>query len=139
MGDTATQRDYTKFLKPDGQLNVRVIPRPVYLEMLEQLKSDPEHIEAVFGELYWLWDLNDRARKADAAGRQATRVELAREIIGEMDDQDWWKLTETFETRLWTTFAAEWSRYATLLDPVYDLQEREGWRELHHEKVELPS
>jgi hypothetical protein len=134
----APRRDYAKFLGEHGQLNVRLIPRPVYLQMLERYKAVPEHIDAVYGELYWLWDLNARAKTAAEAGRAATRAEVAQELAGEMDDRDWWKLTETFEQHLWRDFAADAASYADLLDPLYDLQEAEGWRDLHYAQVELP-
>ena len=130
-------RDYSKFLHGDGRLNVRLVPRPVYLQMLERYKVVPAHIDAVFGELFWLWDLNQRAQLAAAEGRSAGRDELARELAGEMDDGDWWKLTETFEQHLWRDFAATFALYRDLLDPVYDLQDGEGWRELHYATAEL--
>lgn len=126
-----SERDYTKFLHPDGRLNIRLIPRPVYLEVLKRYRSDPANIERVFGELYWLWDLNDRERKAQDAGRDASRVELADEIIAEMDDRDWWKIISTFEEELMAEFRNDPARYADLLDPIYDLQEAEGWRDRH--------
>lgn len=136
--DAAVARDYGKFLTDEGRLNVRLIQRPIYLEMLERYKARPEKVDKVFGELYWLWDLNQRARQAEAEGRAASRVELARELMGEMDDQDWWKVTETFEQSLWADFADEARLYADLLDPVYDVQEAEGWRERHYEPVAGP-
>jgi hypothetical protein len=134
----APPRDYAKFLNAEGQLNVRLIPRPLYLQLLDRYKADPAHIDAVYGELYWLWDLNARAKAASEAGRAATRAELAQELAAEMDDRDWWKLTETFEQHLWRDFAADAPSYADLLDPLYDLQEAEGWRDLHYAQVELP-
>src|SRR4051794_14642516 len=117
----AAARDYGKFLNEEGRLNVRLLPRPVYLQLLERYKSEPAHIDAVYGELYWLWDLNQRAQQAMAVGRSASRDELARELAGEMEDSDWWKLTETFEQHLWRDFAALAPLHRDLLDPVYDL------------------
>jgi len=100
-----TQRDYSKFIREDGRLYVRMIPRADYVAMVKEYQQRPEVIEAVFDELYWLWDLNERAKKAEEEGREVSRAELAAELIEEMDDSDWWKTTEAFEEHLITHFA----------------------------------
>ena len=127
------ERDTTRFLRDDGRLDIRLIPRQVYIAMLERYTSQPQNVDRVFAELFWLWDLNDRAAKAAAAGRGVSRVELAKELMAEMDDRDWWKVTETFEMHLMRDYATQAAVYADLLDPVYDLQEAEGGRALHFE------
>lgn len=123
------ERDYSKFIRPDGKLYVRRIPRAVYVEMVRAHQQRPEVVEEVFEQLYWRWDLDQAEQKAAAEGRDTNRVELAQELIVEMADDDWWKLTAAFEEHLIAGFAEEPARWATYLDPVYDLQEAEGWRD----------
>jgi hypothetical protein len=123
-----TERDYTKFLGENGQLNSRLIPRATWVAMVKRHRSTPEVIEEVYDELYWLWDLNEAQRKAVAEGRDATRQELASELESEMKDSDWWKLTEAFEEHLMAHFGEDPTHWSEFLDPVYDLQELEGWR-----------
>ncbi|MEI2617049.1 MAG: hypothetical protein V9F06_05285 [Thermomicrobiales bacterium] len=122
-----TSRDYSKFLKPDGTLYVRHVPRSVYVEMVRAYQLRPDVVEQVFDELYWLWDLDQAEKKAIAEGRSADRVELAHGIIGEMSDDDWWKITAAFEEHLIASFGSDPEQWAEYLDPVYDLQESEGW------------
>jgi hypothetical protein len=126
-----SDRDYAKFLREDGWLNPRLLPRAVYVEMVGRHRAKPEVIEAVYDELFWLWDLNEATRKAEEEGRQVSRAELAAELEAEMDDKDWWKLTETFEEHLIAHFADNPAEWADLIDPVYDEQERDGWIRRH--------
>jgi len=123
------ERDYSKFIRPDGTLNVKRIPRPVYVEMVRAYQRRPAVVEDVFEELYWRWDLDQAEAKAVAEGRPADRVALAHEIIADMGDDDWWKITAAFEEHLIAGFADDHAQWADLLDPVYDLQEAEGWRD----------
>lgn len=127
-----TQRDYRKFLRADGRLDVRLVPRAVYVEMVNRHKMHEPAIEAVFEQLRWMWDLNKRAKAAAAERRTVTRAELAAEIMAEMDDRDWWAITAAFEDHLAETFAGDVDRWRDLLDPVYDWQESEGWRDRHY-------
>lgn len=120
-------RDYTKFQHPDGRLNVRRIPRAVYVEMVRAHQRRPDVIEQVFEDQYWRWDLDQAEKKAVSEGKTVDRVDLAHEIIANMDDNDWWKLTAAFEDHLIGSFASEPERWAEYLDPVYDMQESEGW------------
>lgn len=122
-----TRRDYRKFLREDGRLSVRLIPRPVYVTMVKAHQQRPEVIERIFDELFWLWDLNERQRAAEAEGRMVSRAELAQEVMAEMSDADWWKATAAFEDDLIAGFPEEMEHWAEYLDPVYDLQESEGW------------
>lgn len=124
-----TERDYTKFIREDGLLWIKRIPRPVYVEMVREYQHRPEIINAVFDELYWLWDLEQAEQKAKDAGNEVDRVSLAHELIEDMDDKDWWAVTAAFEEHLITSFAENPEQWATFLDPVYDLQESEGWRD----------
>jgi hypothetical protein len=124
-----TERDYAKFLHENGRLNGRLIPRAVWVEMVKQHRSSPEVIDEVYDQLYWLWDLNEAQRKAEAGGRDVTRQQLASDLESEMNDSDWWKLTEAFEEHLMSCFGDDPQRWAVFLDPVYDLQEQEGWRQ----------
>ncbi len=127
------ERDYSKFLRrtEDGpRLNTRLIPRPVYVEMVKRYRRRPEVIDAVAEEQFWLWDLNERERKAVEAGHQVSRADLAEEIESEMEDREWWATTAAFEEHLMAHFADNPAEWADLLDPVYDEQELEGWRRL---------
>ncbi len=54
---------------------------------------------------------------------------MADEITAEMDDREWWKVMEAFEEYLITSFPNDPAAWADLLDPVYDLQEQEGWKQ----------
>lgn len=124
-----TNRDYSKFIRPDGKMYVRRIPRPVYVEMVHAYQQRADVVEAIFEELYWQWDLDRAEQAARAAGREIDRVAVAQEMIGDMVDDDWWKITAAFEERLIATFADDPTQWAEFLDPVYDLQEAEGWRD----------
>ena len=125
-----TERDYSKFVR-EGEtgprLHVKLIPRTVYIEMVNRWKRRPDVIDDVAEEGFWLWDLNERSAAAAAAGRDASRAELAEEIAAEMDDREWWKSIEAFEERLIQHFPQAPTEWSDLLDPVYDQQEREGW------------
>ena len=126
-----TERDYTKFIRETEngpRLFVKMLPRPVYVEMVNQWRARREVIEFVAEQGYWLWDLKESQERADAEGRQVTYAELAQEILPEMDDREWWKTTEAFEEHLITHFPDDPGAWADLLDPVYDLQEQEGWK-----------
>lgn len=127
-----TGRDYRKFLRDDGKLNVKLIPRSVYLEMLARHKSDPAVIDVVFEQVRWTWDLNDRLRRAARNGTQMTPGEAAAVVMGEMDDQEWWRTTSAFEEHLMLHYQDDPGGWVDLLDPVYDWQEAEGWRDVHH-------
>ena len=123
------QRDYTKFLREDGRLNVRLLPRSVYVDMVKRHRSDPAVIDKIYNDTFWLWDLNEAVKKAEAEGREVSRSELAGELESGMDDKDWWALTEAFEQHLIQTFQEDPAAWADLVDPVYDMQESEGWRQ----------
>ena len=124
-----TERDYTKFIREDGRMWTKRIPRPVYVEMVREYQRRLEVINAVFDELYWLWDLEQAENKAKESGKVVDRVTLAHELIEEMDDKDWWSVTAAFEEHLITSFAEAPAQWASFLDPVYDVQESEGWRD----------
>jgi hypothetical protein len=95
--------------------------------MVNRWRSRPDVIDHVAEEGYWLWDLNELAAAAAAEGQNPTRAELAEEIASEMDDREWWKTTAAFEEHLIQHFPENPEQWADLLDPVYDLLEREGW------------
>ena len=122
-----TERDYSKFLRENGRLNVTLLPRAVYVEMVKRHRAKSEVIEKIYDELYWLWDLREAEKKAAVEGRDASRAELAAEIEADMSDSDWWKVTEAFEEHLITTISENPQEWAEFLDPVYDQQEQDGW------------
>ena len=126
-----TQRDYTKFIRESEtgpRLHVKMLPRKIYVEMVNRWRSRRDVIEAVAEEGYWLWDVRELEKQALAEGRQVTYAELAEEVAAEMDDREWWKVMEAFEEHLITNFPADPTAWSDLLDPVYDLQEQEGWK-----------
>lgn len=123
-----TTRDYTKFLKDGSRLNVRLIPRPVWVEMVLYAQQQDSMIEAVLDEMYWLWDMRQKEAKAAEEQRQVRRGELLQELMEEMTDSDWWKLNSAFEEYILREYAASPETWAVFLDPVYDMQEREGWQ-----------
>jgi hypothetical protein len=122
-------RDYAKFLKDGQRLNVRLIPRPVWVEMVQHAQQQEDTIERVLDEMYWLWDLRQLQAQARAEGREANVPELLQDLMADMRDDDWWKLTAAFEEYILREYWKDPSYWAVFLDPVYDLQEREGWRE----------
>ncbi len=126
-----TQRDYTKFVREaesGPRLHVKMLPRKVYVEMVNRWRSRRDVIESVAEAGYWLWDIKELEQQALAEGRDVTYAELADEVAAEMDDREWWKVMEAFEEHLITSFPSDPLAWSDLLDPVYDLQEQEGWK-----------
>lgn len=124
------ERDYCKFLREDGRLNVWLLPRPVYTRLVREVREDPEAIDTVFEQLYFSWDMAERARRAELEGREFTNAGLAQEILDDADDDDWWRIVEAFEEYTILHFGDEPERWSSLVDPVYDDQEANGWRNL---------
>jgi len=125
-----TQRDYSKFIREGEEgprLNTRLIPRAIYVEMIKRWRGRNDVIELIAEEGFWLWDLKELEQQAQAEGRDATWAELAEDVYAEMDDREWWKTISAFEEHLITHFPEDPTAWAELLDPVYDLQEAEGW------------
>jgi hypothetical protein len=125
-----TERDYTKFIGDEKRLNMRLIPRPVWVQMVEHAQQQDAMIEQVLDEMYWLWDLRQLEERARSEGRTATCPELLQELMSEMSDRDWWKLTSAFEEYIMREFHSDPAYWARFLDPVYDAQERDGWKHL---------
>jgi hypothetical protein len=126
-----TERDYSKFVRQTEtgpRLYVKMLPRKAYVEMVNRWRSRRDVIETVADEGFWLWDLRELEQKAQEEGRDYTWAELAREVAAEMDDREWWKVMEAFEEHLITHFPEDPAAWADILDPVYDLQEAEGWK-----------
>lgn len=120
-------RDYSKFLKDDGRLDVRLVPRPLYTRMVKEYRRQPEVIAEVFEAHFWLWDLEETERKLTAAGEDVDRAAIAHEMLGKMEDSEWWEVMQSFETHFLQHFHACWERWPAELDPVYDEQESAGW------------
>ena len=132
-------RDYGRFLKDDGRLNPRLLPRAVYIEILNRYKRRDDAINAVFDELHWRWDLEKRLTDASATGNERERADVAAEMMAGMNDDDWWPATEAFERHLcddFRTLAEEWT---DVLNPVYDWQDREGWADRHYAQYPVAS
>jgi hypothetical protein len=125
-----TERDYSKFIRDSDEgprLNVKLVPRPVYVQMVKQWRSRKDVIEVVAEEGYWLWDVKELEQQALAEGREVSWAELAEEVASEMDDREWWKTTAAFEEHMITHFPDDPLAWSDLLDPVYDMQEQAGW------------
>jgi hypothetical protein len=122
-----SNRDYSRFLRDGGKLNVRLLPRPVYTQLVNEYRTQPTVIQEVFEAQFWLWDLEEAERKAAAEGRDASRADLAQQVLNGMDDNDWWKCMSAFEEHLIDHFHESPERWADILDPIYDEQELAGW------------
>lgn len=120
-------KDYSKFLKEDGRLDPRLLPRPVYTQMVKEYRRQPEVIAEVFQTHFFLWDLEENERKLADAGESVERSEVALQVLGEMADDDWWKVMQSFEAHFQQHFQSCAARWSELLDPVYDEQEAAGW------------
>lgn len=121
------ERDYSKFLGEDGRLDVKLLPRQVYTRMVKEYRTRDAVLEEVFGQHYWLWDLEEAERKAIAEGREVSRGELAQEVFAMMDDTEWWQVMESIEAHFIQHFHECLSQWAEFLDPVYDDLEERGW------------
>lgn len=122
-------RDYTKFLREDGTLNVKVLPRPVYTQLVSEYRRQEDVFRDVFEQQFWLWDLDDLLRKATAAGESLEPADAAQQVIDVMDDKEWWAFMSAIEAHLITNFSGCMTQWSELLDPVYDDQEQAGWTE----------
>ena len=117
-------RDYSKFLTEDGKLNTALLSPQTYGALLVAYRQDPDVIREVFDELWFLWDLQ---RREQQAGPNPDIAEIAQGIIDEMDEDDFRRVRVAFEQRLVDRFGDDPARFAAILDPVYDVHERDGW------------
>lgn len=124
------ERDYSKFLNEDGRFDVRLVPRRVYTAMVNEYRRRPDVIDVVFEELYFAWDLEDRTAKAIEHGEQPDKADIAQEILDDQEDADWWRVMGAFEKRAVTAISEAPEDWAEYLAPVYDEQEKHGWRNL---------
>lgn len=129
MSDTGqdTKRDYSKFLDDNGHFNIRVMPRPDYTRMVNEYRAQEHVIREVFGELFWLWDYEQLEKQEKDEGREPVPAELAQKVLNTMDDKEWWEVMSRFERHFNKHFSENPERWAEVLDPVYDDQERAGW------------
>ncbi|HLT18532.1 MAG TPA: hypothetical protein VKZ96_03665 [Thermomicrobiales bacterium] len=123
-------RDYRKFLKEDGTLQTRYLPRRVYTELVNDYRREGAIIDEVFDELYFTWDLNQKLEEMKKAGEEPSKAVAAQRVIDEMDDRDWWMVMSAFERCFARDFIANVDRWTDKLDPIYDDQEANGWRNL---------
>lgn len=126
-GEIRLERDYGKFLSEDGRLNIRLVPRPVYTAMVNEYRKQEHVFREIFETHFWLWDLEEAQRKAQAEGRDLPLDVLAQQVIDGMDDKEWWEIMAAFERHFNDHFADDPARWAEFLDPVYDDQENAGW------------
>lgn len=125
-----TERDLQRFVREvDGvkRLHVKLIPRETYVAMVQAWRMQPDVIAAVADEGFWLWDFNERSKQWAEQGIEATPWEVAEDILREMDDREWWNNQSRFEEHLITHAPHDMQRWADLLAPAYDDQERDGW------------
>ncbi len=123
------ERDYRKFLDDKGRLHTRYLPRPVYTALVKAYRADDVVIDEVFEELYFSWDLNQKLEAMKLAGETPSKALAAQQVLDEMDDQDWWRVTSAFERVFARDFINVAERWADQLDPIYDDQEQHGWRQ----------
>ncbi len=126
----ADARDYRKFLNSDGTLHPRYLPRRLYTKLVNLYREDEAIIDEVFEELYLAWDLEQKLDVMKSAGRNPDKQQAAQEVLDELEDRDWWLATAAFERAFTRDFAATAGRWSEFLDPVYDDQEANGWRDL---------
>lgn len=124
------KRDYGKFLREDGTLDQKLLPRKAYTTIVTRFRQRHEIIDEVFEELYFAWDLNEKMKAQRARGDDADKVAASNEVLAEMDDRDWWMVIGAFEKRVISRFPEIANQYSDILDPIYDDQEEHGWRKL---------
>ena len=125
----SVSRDYGKFLKEDGSLNVRLLPRPVYTKLVTDYRQRESAIEEVFEELYLTWDIDNKLKEMQGAGEPTDKSAAAQAVLDELDDGDWWRVMAAFERGMARDFPQLANEWADLLDPIYDDQEAQGWVE----------
>lgn len=123
-------RDYSKFLRQDGRLNVKLLPRRAYTTIVTRYRKRPEVIDEVFEELYFAWDLGEKMKAQRERGEPEDKAAASDEVLAEMDDRDWWMVIGAFEKRLIQRFAGIADDFGDILDPIYDDHEEHGWREM---------
>ena len=120
-------RDYTKFLRDDGRLNVSLIPRKTYTQMVNEHRRQEHVFRKVFEAQFWSFDLEQAKLKANENGETVSSADLAQQVLDGMDDNDWWKCMQAFEEHLIAHFHESPEQWSHHLDPVYDEQEQAGW------------
>jgi hypothetical protein len=127
----AEPRDYRKFLGANGVLDPSLLPRDVYVTMVFELRDTTDEVVGALRDAFLGYDLDrliERVREEE--GLELAPDDAARRLFGTLDERAWWDATEALERRLQRLFAADPRRWAAHVDPVYDRQEREGWRRL---------
>lgn len=120
-------RDYSKFLREDGKLNIKLLPRPVYTQLVTSYRRKENVFREVFAQQFWLWDLDEILRKAAADGEGLEPAAAAQQVIDGMDDKEWWACMSALEAHLIANFSSCMHEWSDILDPVYDDQEQAGW------------
>lgn len=120
-------RDYSKFLDENGKLDISLIPRKEYTDMVTEYRRRDDVIREVFGRLYWLWDLEQLEKEYLEQGEEVPLEELAQEVLNGMEDDDWWQAIAAFEAYFIEHFNDDPGQWSAYLDHVYDEQEQAGW------------
>ncbi len=127
----APGRDYCKFLGADGLLDPSLLPREVYVAMVFELRDTTDEVVHALRDACFGFDLDRLIERVRAEeGIELAPAEAARRLFRTFDERDWWDATEALERRLHRLFAADPARWSVHVDPVYDRQERDGWRRL---------
>jgi hypothetical protein len=121
------ERDYSRFLRDDGRLNISLIPRRIYTQIVNEHRRNEQVFRPIFEEQFWSWDLEQAELKAREDGEDVDPADLAQKVLDGMDDNDWWKCMQAFEEHLIAHFYESPERWSHHLDAVYDEQEQAGW------------
>lgn len=125
------QRDYRKFLGQNGLLDPSLLPREVYVAMVFELRDTTDEVVGALRDAFLGYDLDQlRRRVREEDGVELSPAEAGRRLFGTLDEREWWDATQALERRLQRLFADDPRRWAAQVDPVYDRQEREGWKRL---------
>ena len=126
-----TERDYRKFLGKDQLLDPSLLPREVYVAMVFELRDTTDEVVHALREAFLGYDLDQLVERVQAEeGVALPPAEAARRLYRTLNEREWWDATQALERRLQRLFADDPHRWAAHVDPVYDRQEREGWRRL---------
>lgn len=108
--------DYASLVDDQGRLVVSQLPRPVYTRYVNEYRKQPEVIREIFSAFYFEFDLDQKLDEAAAAGRQLSTAEAAEQVLGEMEDGDWWRVMEAFEDHAIRHFSDDPERWSFIIE-----------------------